>query len=92
MVPSIAIILSLVDMSIVDPARLTSKVMTWTWAHLFSILPNTYALFFSSVVRPDQRFNMPASRAVAATYLATGYRAIAQIRTQFAHTVQAATD
>jgi hypothetical protein len=33
-------------MSVVDPARLTGKVMTWTWARLFSILPNMYALIF----------------------------------------------
>ncbi|MGB8981152.1 MAG: hypothetical protein WCC12_04695 [Anaerolineales bacterium] len=43
---AIAIILAPVDMSLVDPARLTGKVMTWTWARLFSILPNTYALLF----------------------------------------------
>lgn len=45
-IASIAIILSPVDMSIVDPTRLTGKVMMWTWARLFSILPNTYALIF----------------------------------------------
>jgi hypothetical protein len=45
-VASVAIILAPVDMSIVDPARLTGKVMTWTWARMFSILPNTYALIF----------------------------------------------
>jgi hypothetical protein len=45
-VASVAIILSPVDMSVVDPARLTGKVMTWTWARLFSILPNMYALIF----------------------------------------------
>jgi len=45
-IAAIAIILAPVDMSLVDPARLTGKVMTWTWARLFSILPNTYALLF----------------------------------------------
>jgi hypothetical protein len=45
-VASVAIILAPVDMSIVDPTRLTGKVMTWTWARMFSILPNTYALIF----------------------------------------------
>lgn len=45
-IAAIAIILSPVDMSLVDPARLTGKVMTWTWARLFSILPNTYSLIF----------------------------------------------
>jgi hypothetical protein len=45
-IASVAIILAPVDMSIVDPARLTGKVMTWTWARMFSILPNTYALVF----------------------------------------------
>lgn len=45
-VASIAIILAPVDMSLVDPTTLTGKVMTWTWARLFSILPNTYALIF----------------------------------------------
>jgi hypothetical protein len=43
---AIAILLSPVDMSLVDPTRLTGKVMTWTWARLFSILPNTYSLIF----------------------------------------------
>lgn len=45
-VASVAIVLAPVDMSLVDPARLTGKVMTWGWARLFSILPNTYALIF----------------------------------------------
>lgn len=45
-IASLAIILSPVDMSLVDPTRLTGKVMTWTWARLFSILPNTYSLIF----------------------------------------------
>jgi hypothetical protein len=43
---AIAISLSPVDMALVDPATLTGKVMTWSWARLFSILPNTYALVF----------------------------------------------
>ena len=43
---SIAIILAPVNMDIVDPARLTGKVMMWTWVRMFSILPNTYALIF----------------------------------------------
>ncbi|GAB4505146.1 MAG: hypothetical protein Fur0043_21410 [Anaerolineales bacterium] len=45
-IASIAVILSPVDMSLVDPTTLTGKVMTWKWARLFSILPNTYALVF----------------------------------------------
>ena len=45
-IASIAIILAPVDMSIVDPTRLTGKVMIWTWARMFSILPNLYALVF----------------------------------------------
>ena len=46
LIASIAIILAPVDMSLVDPARLTGKVIMWTWARMFSILPNTYALIF----------------------------------------------
>jgi hypothetical protein len=46
LVASVAITLSPVDMSLVDPTRLTGKVMIWSWARLFSILPNTYALIF----------------------------------------------
>ena len=46
LIASIAIILAPVDMSLVDPARLTGKVIMWTWARMFSILPNTYALVF----------------------------------------------
>lgn len=45
-IASVAIILSPVNMSLVDPARLTGKVMTWTWARMFSIFPNTYAMIF----------------------------------------------
>lgn len=45
-IAAIAITLAPVDMSLVDPTRLTGKVMTWTWARLFSILPNTYSLIF----------------------------------------------
>jgi hypothetical protein len=45
-IAAMAIILAPVDMSLVDPTRLTGKVMTWTWARLFSILPNTYSLIF----------------------------------------------
>ena len=43
---SVAITFAPVDMSLVDPARLTGKVMMWSWVRLFSILPNTYALIF----------------------------------------------
>ncbi len=46
LVASVCIALAPVDMAAVDPARLTGKVMTWTWARMFSILPNTYALIF----------------------------------------------
>ena len=46
LVAAVAISLSPVDMALVDPTRLTGKVMTWTWARLFSILPNTYSLIF----------------------------------------------
>jgi hypothetical protein len=45
-IASIAVILAPVDMSIVDPTRLTGKVMMWTWARMFSILPNLYAMVF----------------------------------------------
>lgn len=45
-IAAVAITLSPVDMSLVDPDRLTGAVMTWRWARLFSILPNTYSLIF----------------------------------------------
>jgi hypothetical protein len=45
-VAAVAILFAPVDMSIVDPLRLTGKVMTWSWVRMFSILPNTYALIF----------------------------------------------
>jgi len=45
-VASVAILLSPVDMALVDPQRLTGKIMMWRWARLFSILPNTYSLIF----------------------------------------------
>jgi hypothetical protein len=43
---SVAVALAPVDLALVDPARLTGRVMTWEWARLFSILPNTYSLVF----------------------------------------------
>ncbi|MBI5955251.1 MAG: hypothetical protein HY865_26635 [Chloroflexi bacterium] len=45
-IAAVAITLAPVDRSIVDPTRLTGKVMMWSWVRLFSILPNTYALIF----------------------------------------------
>ncbi len=48
---SVAITFAPVDMSLVDPARLTGKVMMWSWVRLFSILPNTYALIFRNCSR-----------------------------------------
>jgi len=45
-IAAVFIILSPIDMSLVDPTTLTGKVMTWSWARLFSPLPNTYALIF----------------------------------------------
>ena len=45
-IAAVAIVLAPVDMSLVDPTRLTGKVMTWSWARLFSILPNIYSLVF----------------------------------------------
>ena len=46
LIASVAIMFSPVNMALVDPARLTGRVMIWSWARLFSILPNTYALIF----------------------------------------------
>jgi hypothetical protein len=43
---AVVILLAPVDLSLVDPTRLTGKVMTWGWARMFSILPNTYSLIF----------------------------------------------
>ena len=45
-IAAIAILLSPVDLSLVDPTRLTGKVLMWSWVRLFSILPNTYSLIF----------------------------------------------
>jgi len=45
-IASVCIAFAPVDMAVVDPTHLTGKVMTWTWARMFSILPNTYALIF----------------------------------------------
>lgn len=45
-IAAVAILLAPVDLSLVDPTRLTGKVMTWSWVRLFSILPNTYSLIF----------------------------------------------
>jgi hypothetical protein len=43
-IAAVAIILAPVNLSLVDPTRLTGQVMTWEWVGLLPILPNTYAL------------------------------------------------
>ena len=40
------VLLTPIDMDLVDPSRLSSKVMEWGWVRLFSPLLNTYALIF----------------------------------------------
>lgn len=43
-IASMFVLLTPIDMSLVDPDRLESNVMEWTWVRAFSPLLNTYAL------------------------------------------------
>ena len=45
-VASVAVLLSPIDLSLVEPHRLTGRVMEWQWARLFSPFINTYAAIF----------------------------------------------
>ena len=45
-VASICVILSPVDYSLVEPFRLSGKVLVWRWVRLFSPFINTYAVLF----------------------------------------------
>ena len=45
-VASICVILSPVDYSLVEPFRLSGKVLVWRWVRLFSPFINTYAVVF----------------------------------------------
>lgn len=43
---AVFVLLTPIDMTLVEPARLASRVMEWGWVRLFSPLLNTYALIF----------------------------------------------
>ena len=45
-VAAVFVLLSPVDLSLVEPHRLSGKVMTWTWVRLFSPFVNLYAAAF----------------------------------------------
>ena len=45
-VASICVILSPIDYALVEPFRLTGKVLVWRWVRLFSPFINTYAVVF----------------------------------------------
>ncbi len=45
-VASVMVLLTPIDMSAVEPFRLSGKVMEWQWVRLFSPFVNTYALFW----------------------------------------------
>lgn len=91
-VAAIAIMLAPVDMSLVNPTQLTGKVITWTWARLFSILPNTYATIFLvggaawSAVQYARKLNS-GSRALGNWLIAIGalFPAIDGIFTRFGY-------
>ena len=46
LVAASAVILSPIDLTLVEPHRLTGRVMEWQWARLFSPFINTYAALF----------------------------------------------
>jgi len=45
-VASVCVLASPIDYSLVEPFRLTGKVLTWRWVRLFSPFINTYAVMF----------------------------------------------
>ena len=45
-IASIAVILSPIDYSLVEPYRLSGKVLVWQWARFFSPFVNLYAVIF----------------------------------------------
>jgi hypothetical protein len=45
-VASVCILLSPVNLALVDPTRLSGAVLAWQWVRILPALPNTYALVF----------------------------------------------
>lgn len=66
------------DLSIVEPNRLSGKVMEWSWVRLFSPLLNLYALYFLvggaawSAWRYWRRSDRPKARVVGNALIAVG--------------------
>jgi hypothetical protein len=72
------VLLTPIDAALVDPQRLESSVMEWTWVRLFSPLLNTYALVMLgggaglSAWRYKKRDDGSRSRVVGNTSIAVG--------------------
>jgi hypothetical protein len=92
-VASVAVLLSPIDLSLVEPHRLTGRVMEWQWARLFSPFINTYAAIFliGGAVVSAWRFRKDASaphRFIGNVYIAVGalLPGIGGTATRFGHT------
>jgi len=81
-IASVAVLLSPIDYQVVEPHRLTGRVMTWQWVRLFSPFVNLYAVVFLiggaalSAIRysanPDTRHRMWANVLIAAGAILPG--------------------
>jgi hypothetical protein len=92
-VASVAVLMSPIDPSLVEPHRLTGSVMEWHWARLFSPFINTYAAIFliGGAVVSAWRFRKDASvrhRFVGNVFIALGalLPGIGGAATRFGHT------
>jgi hypothetical protein len=77
-IASVFVLSTPIDMAIVEPNRLSGKVMEWSWVRLFSPLLNLYALYFLvggaawSAWRYWRRADRPKSRVVGHALIAVG--------------------
>jgi hypothetical protein len=92
-VASVAVLLTPIDLSLVEPHRLTGRVMEWQWARLFSPFINSYAAIFliGGAAVSAWRFRKDASahhRFVGNVYIAVGalLPGIGGTATRFGHT------
>jgi hypothetical protein len=75
---SVFVLLTPIDMSLVESDRLSGEVMVWSWVRLFSPLVNTYALFMLvggaiwSAWRYWRRADRPAARVRGNALIAVG--------------------
>lgn len=76
-IASVCVMLSPIDLSLVEPHRLSGKVLAWQWVRAFSPFLNTYAFIFlvgGAVVSARHFFGTPElrHRAIGNVYIAVG--------------------